>query len=69
MIPVSYLFRTSGCVIGLSVGSTIFQSALRYLLSLRLSGEDAQEVSKMFGNVMTVLDYGLKDCKTRQRIS
>ena len=51
------------------MGSTIFQGTLRYLLRLRLSGEDAQEVSEMLGNVMTVLNYSMKDCKTRQGIS
>jgi len=53
---VSYLFRSSGCVIGLSVASTIFQDTLRYLLRLRLSGEDAQEIVKRVRESLSYLN-------------
>ena len=46
---VSYLFRSLRGVVGLSVGSTLVQDTLRYSLRLRLSGDDAQEASTMFG--------------------
>lgn len=67
--PVSYLFRSLGSVVGLSVGSTLVQATLRYLLRLRLSGDDAQEVSKIYGYFSTLfLTILRKDCKTRPRI-
>ncbi|KAI0311219.1 MFS general substrate transporter [Amylostereum chailletii] len=41
---VSYLFRSLGSVIGLSVGSTIFQESLRHYLHERLVGHDVEEI-------------------------
>jgi hypothetical protein len=43
-ILVSYLFRSLGSVVGLSIGSTLVQDTLRTLLHRRLSGIDADEV-------------------------
>jgi hypothetical protein len=41
---VSYLFRSLGSVIALSIGSTLFQDTLRGSLRSHLSGVDADEV-------------------------
>jgi hypothetical protein len=41
---VSYLFRSLGSVIGLSIGSTLIQDTLRSTLHKRLSGADVDEV-------------------------
>jgi predicted MFS family arabinose efflux permease len=41
---VSYLFRSLGSVVGLSVGSTIIQDTLRKSLRSRLSGHDAEKI-------------------------
>ena len=44
--PVSYLFRSLGSVIGLSIGSALVQSSLRRTLFARLQGEDVEEVDE-----------------------
>jgi hypothetical protein len=41
---VSYLFRSLGSVVGLSVGSTLVQGTLRSALYRKLSGTDVDEV-------------------------
>lgn len=41
---VSYLFRSLGSVVGLSVGTTLTQATLRKQLHERLSGADVDEV-------------------------
>ena len=41
---VSYLFRSLGGTVGLSVAAGIFQAVLRQQLALRLDGTDAEEV-------------------------
>ncbi|KAJ3976235.1 hypothetical protein EV361DRAFT_343713 [Lentinula raphanica] len=41
---VSYLFRSLGSVVGLSIGSTILQDVLRSILRERLTGQDIDEV-------------------------
>ncbi|KAG6897487.1 hypothetical protein C0992_001092 [Termitomyces sp. T32_za158] len=51
---VSYLFRSLGSVVGVSVGSTIVQEALRADLRRRLSGEN---VEKIILRVRESLDY------------
>jgi hypothetical protein len=43
-LTVSYLFRSLGSVITLSIGSSITQYTLRGHLRASLSGEDAEEV-------------------------
>jgi hypothetical protein len=43
-LTVSYLFRSLGTVVTLSIGSSITQYTLRGHLRARLSGEDAEEV-------------------------
>lgn len=40
----TYLFRSLGSVVGVSLGSTIVQQSLRVLLSKRLSGKEAQRI-------------------------
>lgn len=45
---VSYLFRSLGSVLCLSVGSTIFQATLRSKLRSALEGADVDEV-RVFG--------------------
>jgi hypothetical protein len=44
-IAVSYLFRSLGSVVGLSVGATLVQGTLRSSLQRKLSGQDVDEVS------------------------
>ncbi|KAF5390042.1 hypothetical protein D9757_003893 [Collybiopsis confluens] len=51
---VSYLFRSMGSVVGLSVGSTILQDVLRSDLRRRLTGKDTDEIVK---RVRESLDY------------
>ncbi|RDB17436.1 Vacuolar membrane amino acid uptake transporter fnx2 [Hypsizygus marmoreus] len=41
---VSYLFRSLGAVVGVSVGSTLVQETLRTYLRRNLSGEDVEEI-------------------------
>lgn len=42
---VSYLFRSLGSVVGVSIGSSLVQVALRDGLKARLSGDNVDEVS------------------------
>ncbi|KAF9069478.1 member of the major facilitator superfamily [Rhodocollybia butyracea] len=51
---VSYLFRSLGSVVGLSIGSTILQDVLRSILRHRLTGHDINEIVK---RVRESLDY------------
>ncbi|KAF8629380.1 hypothetical protein AX17_005676 [Amanita inopinata Kibby_2008] len=51
---VSYLFRSLGFVVGLSIGSTLVQDTLRSSLRHKLSGNDAEEIIK---RVRESLDY------------
>ena len=44
-VAVSYLFRSLGSVVGLSVGATLVQRTLRSSLQRKLSGHDVDEVS------------------------
>ncbi|KAJ3576364.1 hypothetical protein NP233_g456 [Leucocoprinus birnbaumii] len=43
---VSYLFRSLGSVVGLSIGSTIVQSTLRSVLHRTLHGKDTDEIAQ-----------------------
>ena len=45
---VSYLFRSLGSVVALSIGSTLIQDTLRTSLRKHLSGIDAEEVRPRF---------------------
>lgn len=46
---VSYLFRSLGSVIGLSIGSTLIQTTLRSVLHRTLQGKDVDQVrSQLF---------------------
>jgi hypothetical protein len=45
---VSYLFRSLGSVVALSIGSTLIQDNLRTSLRKHLSGTDAEEVRPPF---------------------
>ena len=47
---VSYLFRSLGSVVGLSVGSTLVQGTLRSALHRKLSGADVDEVCESLGH-------------------
>ncbi|KIK70263.1 hypothetical protein GYMLUDRAFT_34759 [Collybiopsis luxurians FD-317 M1] len=51
---VSYLFRSMGSVVGLSIGSTILQDVLRSILRRRLTGHDIDEIVR---RVRESLDY------------
>ncbi|KAH9478052.1 Multidrug resistance protein fnx1 [Psilocybe cubensis] len=53
---VSYLFRSLGSVVGLSVGSTIAQGSLRSALRSRLSGADI-DVDEIIRNVRESLKF------------
>jgi len=41
---ISYLFRSTGSVIGVSLVSTVFQSKLKEYLEQSITGPDAQKV-------------------------
>ncbi len=53
---MSYLFRSLGSVVGLSVGSTLVQGTLRYALQRRISGEDVNEVCFTPGSISASFD-------------
>ncbi|EIM87665.1 MFS general substrate transporter [Stereum hirsutum FP-91666 SS1] len=53
---VSYLFRSLGSVIGLSVGSTIFQNSLRKYLVAQLEGQNI-DIDEIVNRVRESLDY------------
>ncbi|KAF9041549.1 member of the major facilitator superfamily [Panaeolus papilionaceus] len=60
---VSYLFRSLGSVVGLSVGSTLVQGHLRSSLRQKLSGDDVDEIIR---KVRESLDY-LKELDPARR--
>lgn len=43
---VSYLFRSTGGVVGVSVTSAIFQGLVKKILTERIKGPDAEKVHK-----------------------
>lgn len=47
MTSVSYLFRSTGGVIGLCASQAIFQGIVKYLLTEKIQGPDAEEVTNM----------------------
>ncbi|EPQ56288.1 hypothetical protein GLOTRDRAFT_105236 [Gloeophyllum trabeum ATCC 11539] len=55
-IAVSYLYRSLGQVIGISVGSTLIQNELRHLLGQRLTGYDL-DVEQVARRVRESLEY------------
>jgi hypothetical protein len=42
---ISYLFRSSGGVIGISATSAIFQGVVKKILTEKITGPDAEEVN------------------------
>ncbi|THH04876.1 hypothetical protein EW146_g10056 [Bondarzewia mesenterica] len=53
---VSYLFRSLGSVVGLSVGSTLFQDTLRKYLHARLVGQDVEEIIRRVRESLKYVD-------------
>ncbi|KAJ8518503.1 hypothetical protein ONZ45_g4418 [Pleurotus djamor] len=53
---VSYLFRSLGSVIGLSVGSTLVQSTLRTFLRRQLDGTDVDELIRRVRESLSYVD-------------
>jgi len=53
---VSYLFRSLGCVLGLSIGSTLIQATLRSMLHRKLSGADVEEIIRKVRESLTYID-------------
>ncbi|KAF8157219.1 member of the major facilitator superfamily [Crassisporium funariophilum] len=53
---VSYLFRSLGSVVGLSVGSTLVQGTLRSALHRRLTGSDVDEIVRKVRESLHYLD-------------
>ncbi|KAK1221188.1 hypothetical protein PQX77_016000 [Marasmius sp. AFHP31] len=60
---VSYLFRSLGAVVGISVGSTILQDTLRSILRHRLTGHDVNEIVRRVRESLQYLDQ--LDSETR----
>ncbi|KAJ8073999.1 hypothetical protein PM082_012288 [Marasmius tenuissimus] len=60
---VSYLFRSLGAVVGISVGSTILQDTLRNILRHRLTGHDVNEIVRRVRESLQYLDQ--LDSETR----
>ncbi|EAU82087.2 membrane transporter [Coprinopsis cinerea okayama7 len=54
---VSYLFRSLGSVVGLSLGSTIVQITLRSTLRARLSGDSDSDIEEIVRRVRESLTY------------
>jgi len=52
---VSYLFRSLGSVIGLSIGSTLIQDTLRSTLHKRLSGADVDKIIRKVRESLTYI--------------
>jgi len=52
---VSYLFRSLGSVIGLSIGSTLIQNTLRSTLHKRLSGADVDKIIRKVRESLTYI--------------
>jgi len=53
---VSYLFRSLGSVVTLSIGSTLMQDTLRKHLRQRLSGADAEEIIRRVRASLSYID-------------
>ncbi|EDR06887.1 member of the major facilitator superfamily [Laccaria bicolor S238N-H82] len=53
---VSYLFRSLGSVVGLSVGATLVQGTLRSSLQHKLSGQDVDEIIRRVRESLSYLD-------------
>ncbi|KAF8811625.1 member of the major facilitator superfamily [Phlegmacium glaucopus] len=53
---VSYLFRSLGSVIGLSVGSTLVQGTLRSALHRKLSGANVEEIIRKVRESLTYIE-------------
>ncbi|KAF9456713.1 MFS general substrate transporter [Collybia nuda] len=53
---VSYLFRSMGSVVGVSIGSTLVQETLRSYLRRRLSGNDVEEIIQHVRESLSYLD-------------
>ncbi|KAJ3780548.1 member of the major facilitator superfamily [Lentinula aff. detonsa] len=53
---VSYLFRSLGSVVGLSIGSTILQDVLRSILRQRLTGQDITQIVRRVRESLEYLD-------------
>ncbi|KAF8869045.1 MFS general substrate transporter [Infundibulicybe gibba] len=53
---VSYLFRSLGSVVGLSVGSTLIQSSLKSSLRRKLAGSDVDEIVRRVRESLTYVD-------------
>ncbi|KAF8960437.1 member of the major facilitator superfamily [Flammula alnicola] len=53
---VSYLFRSLGSVVGLSIGSTLVQGTLRSALQRRLSGADVNEIIRKVRESLKYMD-------------
>uniref|UniRef100_A0A0W0FKX4 Putative member of the major facilitator superfamily n=1 Tax=Moniliophthora roreri TaxID=221103 RepID=A0A0W0FKX4_MONRR len=53
---VSYLFRSLGSVVGLSIGSTILQDSLRNTLRRELTGQDVNEIVRRVRESLKYLD-------------
>lgn len=53
---ISYLFRSLGLVVGVSVGSTLAQEALRSYLRRNLSGQDVEEIIQRVRESLTYID-------------
>ncbi|KAI0037156.1 MFS general substrate transporter [Vararia minispora EC-137] len=52
----SYLFRSIGSVLGLSVGSTVFQELLRHYLTQRLQSGNADEIVRRVREALSYID-------------
>ncbi|KAL0577780.1 hypothetical protein V5O48_004208 [Marasmius crinis-equi] len=61
---VSYLFRSLGAVVGISVGATILQDTLRNILRHRLTGHDVNEVVRKVRESLKYLDQLDSDTRT-----
>ncbi|TFK33386.1 member of the major facilitator superfamily [Crucibulum laeve] len=53
---VSYLFRSLGSVVGLSIGSTLVQDTLRSSLRAKLTGQDADEIVRRVRESLSYVD-------------
>ncbi|KIJ95956.1 hypothetical protein K443DRAFT_682649 [Laccaria amethystina LaAM-08-1] len=53
---VSYLFRSLGSVVGLSVGASLVQGTLRSSLQRKLSGQDVDEIIRRVRESLSYLD-------------
>lgn len=54
---ISYLFRSSGGVIGISATSAIFQGVVKKILTEKITGPDAAEVRMQMMQVPCVSSY------------